>query len=140
MRVTDMEIREEYPPNFAELERAFDLSEKTSVFCWGNVIYNPFKREITPDIEIHESVHKKQQGMYPEVWYYQYIHDDDFRLKQEIEAYGEQYAFAKKYVRGKLLKWVLENMATALSSSAYGNLLTYQQAHSKIRNYAKSVV
>ncbi len=131
-----MIIKETYPPNYKELNQVLGpLAPHKPVFTYGDVIYNPFGREITPDIEYHEKIHSKQQGQYPEVWYYKYLYDKKFRLEQEIEAYGFQYLYAKKHVSGKLLEWVRKNMAEALSGAAYGNLLSYGQAESKIRNY-----
>jgi len=137
-RVTDLEIKEDYPPNYLEIQSVLgNVGVYKPIFCYGKVIYNPFKREITPDIEIHEQVHSKQQGDYPDVWYYKYLHDRDFRTKQEIEAYGAQYAFAKRFVKGEVLEWALTNMAEALSGSIYDTGLSLGEAESKIRTLAK---
>lgn len=136
-----MKILTEFPPNYAQIQLVFKEIEKHKpIFCYGDTIYNPFKREITPDLDKHEEVHSKQQGLYPDQWWGQYLNDRDFRLQQEIEAYGTQYAFVKSFVKNtKLLEWLKENMADALSGELYGNLLSYGEAESKIRNYAKSL-
>lgn len=138
-RVTNLKIKEEYPPNYLEIQSVLgNVAQHKPIFCYGNTIYNPFKRTITPDIEIHEEVHSKQQGEYPDVWYYQYLHNREFRTKQEIEAYGTQYAFAKKLgVRGEMLEWLLTNMAEALSGSIYDTGLSLGEAEAKIRLLAK---
>ena len=137
-RATDMNIVEEFPPNIDEIRNALgDCSKSSPVYCYGDTIYNPHKRTITPDIEIHEQVHSRQQGQNPEVWWFQYLSDEKFRLKQEIEAYGEQYAFASKYVHGKMKEWLLDKLAWELSGDAYGNLISYQKAESRIRNFTK---
>ena len=106
LRQTDMDIiYGQFPPNYGELIEYFDanvLEEKKAIFCYGKSIYSPFNRKVTPDVEIHEEVHSKQQEACgnPEMWYYKYINDPEFRLEQEVEAYGTQYAFIKKYICG----------------------------------------
>ena len=133
-----MKIINSNPPNI-DLILASDLKpNEDTVFCYGKTIYNPSGNKILPDIEHHEEVHSKQQKGNIDGWYYKYITDKEFRLKQELEAYGSQYKFLKGLVPDKkLLKWRLEKMAEALSSESYGNLLSYGEAESKIRNYAK---
>lgn len=137
-QVTDMKIVEDFPPNFAEIEREFGrMEEVKALFCYGNTIYNPFKREILPDAEIHEQVHSVQQGQYPDVWWYKYISDKEFRLSQEIEAYGTQYHWAKDKVHGKMREWVKSSLAKELSGPTYGSLISQSSAESKIKNFHK---
>lgn len=133
-----MKVENLYPPNI-DLIRLSDLKpNETILFCYGDTIYNPNNIKILPDVEYHEAVHIKQQGENKDLWWSRYLTEKQFRLEQEIEAYGEQYKFNKKFIKNnKLLKWRLEKMAQALSSETYGNLLNYFQAESKIRNYAK---
>lgn len=136
-----MKIVEEYPPNYNEIFQVFpNLEEHRPIFAYGDTIYNPFKVKVTPDLEVHESTHTKQQGNSPEIWWTKYLFDKHFRLEQEIEAYGEQLRFIQGKVGGKLYDWVKQKMAEALSGELYGNLLTYGEAESKIRNYAKNSV
>ena len=121
-----------------------NIEKQYPVFCYGDTIYNPFDQTITPDIEHHESIHSRQQGDYPEVWYERYINEPSFRLEQEIEAYGSQYAFLKYILKdisqgAKIIEWKKEKMAEALSSPLYGSLLPYAVAESKIRSYGKHV-
>lgn len=143
MAVTQMKIKEELPPNYLDIVKVFpNLEETKPIFCYGDTIYNPWKRNVTPDLEIHEEVHFKQQGTAPDLWWDKYLSDEQFRLNQETEAYGEQYKFAQKLVdeiRGgsKMKKWALESMAKALSGETYGSLLTYHEAEAKIRNYGR---
>ncbi len=142
------------PPNIEFIRTALPSVPPDALFCYGGIIYNPGGREITPDLELHESIHSRQQGSNPDAWYSNYLTDPVFRLSQEIEAYGEQYAFAKQHIekvaeqahaegkvlaagKTKLLEWALDSMATALSGEAYGSLLTYGEAKSKIRNYSR---
>ena len=148
-----MKIKEEFPPNFSEIQKYLPATENAT-FCYGEIIYNPSKKNLNPDVIHHEEVHSKQQEQFtsPEIWWFKYLNDLEFRKEQEIEAYGSQYLFSKKHIEEaeerankegktlragmtKLLKWALESMAMALSSKEYGNLLTYGEAESKIRNY-----
>ncbi len=133
-----MKISNHFPPNYAEFLKHFpSLPSQKPIFCYGETIYNPYERTITPDLEVHEKVHSERQGNFVEVWYEKYFRDPGFRLEEEVMAYGTQYAFIKQHMRGELLNWGLENMAAALSGELYGNLCTFGEAKSKIRNFAK---
>lgn len=130
-----------YPPNWDLIKIVFPKAEGTkTIFCYGNTIYNPFDIKITPDLEAHEEVHVEQQGNDPDAWWTKYISDPQFRTEQEIEAYGVQLSFAKKNgVSGKLLYWLEDKLADALSGDVYGNLLTFGEAKSKIKNFSKNL-
>ena len=136
-RVTNMKIVERFPPIIDKIVAALgDYPEAKPIYCYGDTIYNPYKRIITPDIEIHEQVHSRQQGDYPDVWIEQYLTDPEFRLQAEIEAYGTQYLYAKEHgVRGNMLQWLKEKLATELSGETYGNLVSYHKAESLIRHF-----
>lgn len=141
MTVTQMKQKTETPPNYRDIVAAFgELDLENTLFCYGDTIYNPGGKTISPDLEIHEEVHSIQQGHLPEVWWEQYLTDPVFRLNQEIEAYAAQYNFARKAIdeiRGgdKMKKWALAGMAKALSSKMYGNIITYSQAETAIRKH-----
>lgn len=126
----------DYPPNYREILDAIPAVLNTKpIFCYGDTIYNPHGREITPDLELHEAVHTRQQGASPEAWWSRYLSDADFRLAQELEAYGEQFALVKRHMRGRLRDYALNSMAQALSGATYGHLLSHGEAVSKIRRY-----
>ena len=149
-----MEIETTYPPNF-DLIKTFlpaVAEDKHAIFCYGKKIYNPHSVAVTPDRELHEAVHAEQQGKDPDAWYQKYLTDPEFRLKQELEAYGRQYSFIKKNYNemedearkrqktvhaSKAVEWGLEKMAEALASDTYGKMLNHNEARSKIRNFAK---
>lgn len=133
-----MKIVEDYPPNFEAIKKVFPDMSKNPVFCYGDTIYNPFKVKITPDIEVHEEVHSKQQGFNIDGWWEDYLNDKDFRLKQEIMAYGAQYFFVSKSdMPRKILSRYLDGLAEQLSSSLYGSLVSHNEAKSKIRNASR---
>jgi hypothetical protein len=138
--VTTMKIKNELPPNYTEIVQALGTPSPHVIYCYGDTIYNPSGKEITPDFEIHEQVHSKQQGTAPELWWDKYLTDLQFRLNQEIEAYGEQYIFACKLIDeiqggAKMKKWMLKSMAEALSGKDYGGIISYSQAETAIRKY-----
>lgn len=133
-----MKIKNEYPPNFNMIQMYLPLGDSKPIFCYGDTIYNPFEQEVTKDLEIHEEVHQKQQGNNIEEWWGRYLAEPEFRLQQEIEAYGTQYAFVKQITHGELREWLKEKMAQALSGEMYGSIISYQKAESAIRNYAKN--
>ena len=111
-----------------------------AVFCYGDIIYNPSKKELNKDIIHHEEIHSKQQGTDPNNWYHNYLTNPNFRLEQELQAYASQLNFAKNLgVKGKLLKWKQEQMAEALSAD-YKLKISFREAESKIRNKAKDKI
>lgn len=130
-----------FPPNYEMIKLVFpNCAEYKPIFAYGDTIYNPFKIEITKDLEIHEEVHSKRQGNNPAEWWGKYLSDREFRLQEEIIAYGTQYAWVSKLdMKTEIKNWLKDQMAQALSSETYGNLLSYGEAESKIRNYAKNV-
>lgn len=134
-----IEIKSNYPPNYAQMEAVFgDLKKHNPVFAYAPYIYNPFDRKMTPDVIYHEKIHIDRQGTLPEIWYNYYIADREFRLNEEVIAYAEQFEFAKKHgVKGKMLDWLKEKLALELSGGGYGYLCSYGEAESKIRNYLK---
>lgn len=129
-----MKTKHELPPNYAAISKVLgDVSQ--AFFCYADTIYIPKDKELTPDLLVHEKTHSLEQGDSPELWWEKYLTNPDFRLKEEVKAYGEQYLFVKEHVGNKLSKWALQNMAEALSGKLYGNLVEYHKAHSLIRHY-----
>jgi hypothetical protein len=133
-----MKIIQKNPPNFDEIVKTFDISKSEPLFTYAPDIYNPHKSPISPDLMLHEMVHIKQQGDNPKEWWDKYLTDKKFRLEQEVEAYGIQFASLKSVVRDDISKQFLTRFAVVLSSPMYGSMLSLQEAESKIRNYAKN--
>ena len=134
-----MQIKNEYPPNFDTISAILPVSSSNpAIFCYSDTIYNPFDLNVTPDLELHEQVHNKQQGAEPDKWWYNYLKDPQFRLEQELEAYAHQWAFIKKHIKNKqALEWGIFKIAEALSSPLYGNLITFNEAESKVKKLSK---
>jgi len=132
-----MKILKQFPPNYELLKLTLDPPEH-AIYCYRDIIYNPKDRTLTPDIELHESIHSKQQGDNPDIWWNRYLQDQDFRFKQELEAYVKQWQFIKESpLSQKAKRWGLEKMAVALSSD-YKLNISYGEAESKIRNHHKN--
>lgn len=129
-----MKISKELPPNYNKIKEVFDIEGKPIVFTWGDTIYNvPEGYEVPTHLEIHESIHWKQQGEKPDEWWEKYIKDKEFRMEQELEAYACQYKFVKNTQKRKVSDMFLDSIAHDLASEVYGNLLSFNQAQTKIR-------
>lgn len=137
-----MKLVREAPPNFEEIKRVLSPNPNT-VFAYGDTLYAPTlheKVEIPDHLWVHEQTHEVQQGYDPAAWWTKYLSDVEFRLKQEIAAYGNQYRFVKSQgLPGWMEEKFLESFARDLSSETYGNIITHGAARSKIRNMANSI-
>lgn len=133
-------IVHDYPPNFEIIKAVLPHASDRFVYCYGDKVYVPDGHEVTPDILFHESIHARQQGNDPDVWWKRYLTDRGFRLNQEVEAYGEQYAWLCAHVKGSnaFKKWALSSMADALSGVNYEGLMSYGAAESAIKRYARN--
>ncbi len=140
-----MKISASLPPNYKEIVAAFDLSRNDQgvpVFTYGDTLHNPSGAPIPVHLMKHEEIHSKQQGYSNHgaaAWWKRFIEDPAFRLEQELEAYGTQYLFARKSFSIRNATQLLHVLATDLSSPAYGSMLSYGEAASKIRNWAKDM-
>lgn len=130
-----MKIVEDFPPNFEAICEAIPSvrDQKGVVFTYGDTIYNPYKGEIQDHLDVHESVHERQQGKIGvKEWWNKYLADPKFRLEQETEAYRIQYQFVfKEYGRAVATAFMRE-IATDLSGGMYGNILDRKQARKEI--------
>ena len=137
-----MKISNEYPPVWKDLDEAFHLTEKgmKPVITYGDVIFNPFHLNLTPDLIEHEMVHGEQQSHNPVVaklWYQRYIADKDFRLEQETQAFAKQYqTLCKQHKDRNKRTRLLSQLAGMLSGEMYGSIVTHSEAQRLIRNQA----
>lgn len=137
-----MNIKVDLPPNIKKIEEAFnlDMRGKSPVFTYGDTVFSPSGADLPDHLKAHEQVHINQQTTIEggaEAWWDKFIADPAFRLEQELEAYATQYAYARKNFSPKHATELLNNLAMDLSSAAYGNVVSYGIAVSKIRNKAK---
>lgn len=148
-----MEILHTFPPNYDAICLFFPsvAENKYAVFAYDGVVYNPYCRELLPDLIAHEAVHMRQQVECggAESWWFRYLTDASFRLEQEIEAYAEQYRFVMRAYdderervrsvpigRNRFSSYTLDSMARALSSADYGTIISFDHAKSRIKNYS----
>lgn len=134
-----MEIINKYPPNYKKIKAVFG-EDKRCVYCYGEAIYNPHEIKLEFHHVVHEKVHSEQQkelGL--DYWWMRYMDDKDFRLKMELEAYAVQVKCAKDLVGEKGYRLFLDDVSEALASETYGNLLTKEQAKTKLRHLIKKI-
>jgi hypothetical protein len=126
-----MKIINEKPLIWASVRALLDFDENRTIFTYGDAIYNPAGFVITPDLIVHEMVHKKQQASMnlfgrwfgAARWWKRYLRDPKFRFEQELEAYRAQYQYvAKEYNDREKLSKYLMNMSRELVGPMYGNL------------------
>ena len=135
-----LKIKEEYPPNIDKIRNEL-ATDADTLFCYFPYLYAPFlkNREIPKDLLIHEEVHAERQEEYtsPEIWWYRYLYDQEFRLEEELEAYTAQYSWVKKLVNAKAAKQCLEEVSEHLASNLYNLGITKYQAETLIRKHEK---
>ena len=126
-----MKIKSRFPPNIEKIVERFGKLPSNVVFTYGNILYAPLlnPRAIPKDLMVHEKTHMKQQGDDPEGWWNQYLNDDVFRLRQELEAYKNQCRFFKQNckIKSKIPEF-LEKIARDFSSEIYGNIISFDSA------------
>lgn len=130
-----MKIVNEWPPNIKEIRQKLDVKGFNPVFTWGDVLYNPTGGSISEDLMAHEETHQRQQAILgTQDWWAAYLQDDGFRLKQELEAYQQQYKFMRDWPRN-IRRAMLRELASNLSSKLYGSIVNKNQAMEFIRQY-----
>lgn len=130
-------IPHQFPPNIDKITEAFGIVNPLAVFTYGDTIYNPGGGIIDSYLETHELIHQRQQTGDPEGWWEAYLADPEFRLDQELEAYGAQYrhyCYNKKDL-GKQQEFLIR-IANDLSGPMYGNLITFDEAIKLIKERA----
>ena len=110
-------------PLIGRYREIFPINENT-IFAYDHKIY--CNHELPDHLIIHEMVHHMQQDKYGlETWVDRYLHDPQFRLDMEVQAYRTQIKSIKD---GKAKARTLILSAKDLSSPLYRDLLTYKQA------------
>lgn len=110
-------------PLMEEYKKKFDITKDT-IFALYPYIYT--NNPLTPDILVHELVHFKQQEKVGVVeWVYDFLENPKLRLEYELEAYREQLKSIKD--RNHRNRVRVES-ARNLSSSLYGNIISYSDA------------
>lgn len=126
-----------YPPIYEEAAKVFDIRGKPVIFAWGDTIYNPGRAHIPAHLEEHEATHGRQQMRLggPEIWWQRYLHESEFRLEQEIEAYQVQYRYFCRTVsnRGERAAF-LRKIAGDMASEIYRCNISLPEAARRINS------
>lgn len=127
------------PPNWAEIIAVFPQTRvRKAVFAYGDTIYNPAALTIPPHLVRHEKEHQRQQNGDPAAWWKRYLADVEFRLQQETEAYGAQYAFICRQTKSQKDRFrAAHSLAEQLGGDLYGNIVTPNKALGMIMKAAK---
>ncbi len=118
-----------YPPNYKELNEKFKIRGKPVIFAWGNILYNPSKVKLTPELLAHEAAHgERQLAVIPDTWWRKYCDSSTFRLEEELIGHKAEYAKARENMQGGQLDAYLKLIAMRLSSPLYGKMIDMNQA------------
>src|SRR3990167_5224922 len=128
-----MKVLYENPPNIKQIGAVFTVND-TTVFTYGNVVYNPNKCPLDIPIMTHEEMHSRQQGDDPEGWWKKYLEDVEFRITQEVAAYQVQFWFQCKIIKNRDLRALnLTRLAQTLSGGMYGCTMPLAEAKRLIK-------
>ena len=134
-----MKYSDQKPPNWDKLVELFKVDWKNTVVTYGDTIHAI--RPVTPDLEVHEAVHMKQQmatGI-AEWWSYYYT-DPQFRIAQEIPAYRAQFLFLTRNTADRnLIFKIQDKLARDLAGTQYGKCITYHDAFAMIGRAQRAV-
>lgn len=131
-------IVNDFPPIYDEILNHGMKPTEATIYTYGDSIFNPHKNDLSYDILAHEEVHANQQGDKPMEWWDKYLINKDFRIQEESEAYGAQYAFICNSVKDRNARSrILHSIAMILSGPIYGNAISYQEATNMVRSASK---
>lgn len=131
----------EYPPMFDEIDARFHVRGQRVIYAWGDIIYNPMRIVIPPQLVVHERVHGMRQGrLGVEEWWKRYIDSEEFRLQEEIPAHIAEYQhLAKRAPNRQQRRAALRKTAKRLAGPLYGNLITSDRAAKVLRDADRSL-
>jgi len=134
-----MKILDAEPPNIDEIDAAFHVRGKAVIYAYGDCVYAPGGRGVSPSLQAHERIHCERQLVHPGGvigWWRAYIADPKFRLDEEILAHRAEFKWWKKQpntdrpvdgFRSARL-YHLTHIASRLASSLYGNIIGAAEA------------
>lgn len=132
-----MRIITGYPPNFAELRKAFKIAgNRFVVFSYGDTIYSPQGPKLHRAIIAHEEAHgRRQLAIGVTTWWDRYIAEIPFRFEEELighraewQAFKNDVPFPSVTMQRKYLDFVSKR----LSGELYGGIVGYEQAMREI--------
>lgn len=126
-----MEVVNDYPPLFDEIDEVFRVRGREVLFAWGNRIYNPMGVVIPPELVVHEEAHGRRQGSNESTitdWWRRYLHQPEFRLIEEVEAHRAEYRFLLENANRRERRAALKRVARRLASPLYGAMVKPHEA------------
>lgn len=126
------------PPNFNEIAAVLpEANNPLTIFCYGDIIYNPGGGRISSALRAHEAVHSARQGSTDgeiRAWWAKYVADTGFRYAEELPAHRAEYAAFCKPEQDKEKRFrFLVDLSRRLSGPLYGSLITFDAAKQAIR-------
>jgi len=86
-------IVHDYPPLMEEINAEFNTLNRSVIYSWGDIIYNPMRMYIPPSLMVHEAVHGRRQQPNPGVWWVLYLANKSFRFLEEAAAHRAEYQY-----------------------------------------------
>lgn len=123
----------EKPKIYSKLHDKFGVDwDKGIIITCGETIH--CKHQLQPQKVHHEVTHTLQQEEIGEDnWWTKYLSDVSFRLEQEVQAYEVEAKWIMDNVKDKNLRYeLIRGIWIDLSSSIYGNIVTFEQAKTLI--------
>jgi len=116
-------------PLFKQAQKKFKVTLGT-IFTYDDTIYTG--NDLPFHLIAHEITHVfQQQKIGADEWWKKYFADKKFRLKQELEAYHNQYECQKRLDVAKA-DILLNSLAQDLSSELYGEIIDFYEAKEQI--------
>lgn len=142
-KTKDFEVIVGKPPVFDQVAQAFQVNPINAFFTYGNKIYNPGNNMLPEYLICHEKVHMDQQNHNDTdaaLWWGKYLRDPEFRVNQEAEAYGTQYAYMCQHIkqwRGRDAQIHLRSeLARILAGPLYNHCVSHSEAMALIKEFA----
>jgi len=132
-------IKHSLPPNFKDIIKIFPAAENPDcIFAYGHTIYIPNGKKLPIQLLKHEFVHCQRQGTAEDgiiEWWDKYLKDLDFRYVEEKIAHIAEYQKACEIsINRQQKRQHMSVIAKRLSSSLYGNMVTYSEARRVLKN------
>lgn len=130
-------LSNQIPEVYKLLHQQFGVEwDRGLIIAYGDTIHTRSPEKLPKCLIAHEETHLKQQAEHggPEVWWISYMQDPKFRIRQEIEAYQNQYKYLLEHENRHSRKAWLKKMAGDLSGPMYGNLCSFEVAAYFITN------
>jgi hypothetical protein len=122
------------PPNWSQIVAVMGEPDQSFCITYAPFVYSLSGAELTPDLEVHEHVHLRQQGKRPDVWWTRWLMDIRFRRDQELEAYRAQMiALRQMYPDRNALMRIRVQIAGDLAGRPYGACMPFAEALAALR-------